>query len=154
MGGVGYAAMKTLISILFVMMIVGCGKTEPMGSGNEYNAEPVKELTAEEKALRDSVVGEYELKNPSGPAYKLVLLKNGSVEYYTRGKKVYERVRLMWAVENGEIHAGWGQSTPRSGEIGVYRINADKSLTQIALIEDGKRGDYLKEAQLTFKKIK
>ena len=63
--------MKSLIVLVVGLLAVGCGKTEPMGSGNEYNAElaidqnttkaePVKELTPEEK----KVVGAYEWKPP------------------------------------------------------------------------------------------
>ena len=60
--------MKSLIVLVVGLLSVGCGKTEPMGSGNEYNAElaidqnttkakPVRELTLEEK------VSEYEFRD-------------------------------------------------------------------------------------------
>ena len=40
--------MKTLISILFVMMVVGCGKTEAEKREEEDSKAPVKELTKED----------------------------------------------------------------------------------------------------------
>ena len=39
---------KTLISILFVMMVVGCGKTEAEKREEEGSKESVKELTKED----------------------------------------------------------------------------------------------------------
>ena len=56
------------------MLVSGCATTPP--------TKPVKELTAEEKALRDSVVGEYEAKG-IGFHIKHVFLKNGIHEIYS-----------------------------------------------------------------------
>ena len=95
--------MKSLIVLVVGLLSVGCGKTEPMGSGNEYNAElaidqnttkaePVKELTPEEKkALRDSVVGEYEGKDEDGDTIKVVVLENGIGESYLNGRLGFKK---------------------------------------------------------------
>ena len=151
--------MKTLIVLVVGFLAVGCGKTEPMGSGNEYNAElaidqnttkaePVKELTPEQKqkALRDSVVGEYESKYENGDTFKHVYLENGVYEFYSNGKK---QVELKWSIIDGEIHVEYS-----SGGIDIYRINPDKSITSFAGIENGKRKDIPKEFQNIKIKIK
>ena len=60
--------MRTLIILAVGLLAVGCGKSEPLGSGKEYNAglatvqnttkeKPAKELTLEE----EKVVGTYEI---------------------------------------------------------------------------------------------
>ena len=120
--------MRTLIILVVGLLSVGC-------------------LTPEQKqkALRDSVVGEHEIENSDGDAFKLILLENGIQKSYLNGKKPVED---KWTIENGEIHAG-------SGFIDVYRINKDSSITWIALIhKDGKREELPKERLLTFKRIK
>ena len=43
------------ITLIIGLLVVGCGKQEKADTAN-----PVKELTLDEKALRDSVVGTYE----------------------------------------------------------------------------------------------
>ena len=160
--------MKSLIVLVVGLLSVGCGKTEPMGSGNEYNAElaidqnttkaePVKELTPEQKqkALRDSVVGEYELKRGED-TLRMVLLGNGISEGYKNGKK--DEVEHKWSIsKEGEIHA-----TDSDGDILVFRINTKssrgissvRSITNIAEIKEGKRTKLAKDEQLTIEKIK
>ena len=61
---------KTLTVLMAGMLAVGC-------------------LTPEQKqkALRDSVVGEYEFKDENGNPYTFVFLENGVREYYLNGKK-------------------------------------------------------------------
>ena len=153
--------MKVLISILIGLLVVGCGKKEkplepsqlpaeppPANSPpkptdqNTTKAKPVKELTLEEKVL-----GEYEHKHENGNTYKIVLLDNGIVEEYTNGKKQTEG---KWSVVRGEIHTKYNYS----GTIFVYIINTDKSIAQIAAIQNGKRFDLPKERQISHKKIK
>ena len=128
--------MKSLIVLVVGLLSVGCGKTEPMGSGNEYNAElaidqnttkakPVRELTLEEK-----VVGEYEFRDRWN-TYKYILLYDGYYDYYRNGKKTGGSI---WTIANGEIHVNYD-----SGVIGIYRLNPDKSITYIGTIRDNKR---------------
>ena len=161
--------MKTLIILVVGLLAVGCGKTEPMGSGNEYNAElaidqntpkaePVKELTPEEKkALRDSVVGEY--KPPfTLPITKAVFLEKGIEQHSLNGEKWGGN---KWSIVKGEIYV-LGFFIPASELykpnhekiINVFRINKDKSITYIADIVDGKRTDSPKEGRMIFKRIK
>ena len=121
--------MKTLIVLVVGLLAVGCEK----------------KLTPEQK-LRDSVLGEYEHKFENGFTYKLVFLDNGIREFYLNGEKTNEG---KWSVVKEEIHVKGA-----SGLIEVYRINKDKSITPIAEILDGKRTDYSKEYQSTFKKLK
>jgi len=80
--------MRTLIVLVLGLLAVGC-------------------LTPEQKqkALRDSVVGEYEKKFADGDTRKLVLLDNGIYEYYFFGKKTGE---AKWSIVNKEIHVDYG----------------------------------------------
>jgi hypothetical protein len=143
--------MKLLISILIGLLVVGCGKTEPLGSGNEYNAglaidqntttaKPVKELTLEEK-----IVGTYEKKFDEG-TMKLVILENGTVEKYKNGEKTDD---FEWKIVGEEVHLGDGMPP-----VGVCKIEPNGDLTTIAEIDGRGRKDYSKEDQMTFKKIK
>jgi len=63
--------MRTLIILVVGLLAVGC-------------------ITPEQKALRDSVVGEYEFKNDYGDTSKLVFLENVIIEGYVNGKKQKE----------------------------------------------------------------
>ena len=121
-------------------------------------ANPVKELTAEEKALRESLVGEYEYEFTGTVAkQRLVFQENGKVELFrTHGGGDIE---CKWSVVDGEIQihpSQWGQGF----RIDIYRINTDDnnatkpitSITQIAGIRGGKREDYNRER--THEKIK
>ena len=100
----------------------------------------------QQKALRDSVVGEYEYKDKDGNAFKHVLLENGIGEWYLDGRKEQE---YKWIIVNGEIHA-------EDDDIYIYKINDDLSITYIAIIRirDGKRDDSIVRIDFTFKKIK
>ena len=116
--------MRTLIVLVVGLLAAGCSKS----------------LTEEEK----QVVGEYELKK-DGNTIKDVFLDNGVIEWYNiDGSKTGES---KWSIVDGEIHV-----KSDSGGINIFRINTDKSITPIASISDGKRTDYLKEKQWTFKK--
>ena len=150
--------MRTLIVLVVGLLAVGCEtplpqrpKAKPvkelmLADQNSTKAEPAKELTPEQKqkkALGDSVVGEYEFEN-DGSTYKLAILENGVLEYYSNDEKVGG---VKWLIVDGEIHAG-------SGFIHVWRFNIDKSITLIANLRDGKRQELSKEDQETYKKIK
>ena len=123
--------MKSLIVLVVGLLFVGC-------------------LTPEQKqqeALRDSVVGEYEYKHRSGTISKVVFLEKDIVEFYLNDKKQED---AKWSIVKGEIHVKYP-----SGYIQVYRINKDKSITMIAIIDgDAKREDWPKERQSTSIKIK
>ena len=107
---------------------------------NSTTAKPVKELTLEEK-----VVGEYE-SICNGKTYKRVFQENGIVEWYVNGRK---RAEYKLEIVNGEIRAAFGSEYKD-----IYRLNADRSITHIAYIDNGEREDFPKEEQLTYKKIK
>jgi len=106
-------------------------------------------LTPEQKqkALRDSVVGEYEFKGEL--TERLVFLDNGIVESSNVGKR--DKIEVKWKIsKEGEIHTTFSSSE----SITVWRVNKDRSITTIAMILDGKRSDRLKKHQRTYKKIK
>jgi len=122
--------MKTLIILIVGLLAVGCEK-------------PVRELTEEE----NQIIGEYEFKDEDGYTYKYVFLENGVREWYKMCKKARE---AKWSIVNKEIHVD-----DDFGEIYVYRINKDKSITYIATISFGThRTDLPKEKQITYIKIK
>ena len=102
----------------------------------------VKELTVEEK----KVVGEYERKD-DGDTFKWVFLENGHIKLYSDGEKADESI---WIIVNKEIHI---RAKHGSGIL-VFRINKDRSITEIAFIDDGKREELPKEDQMTLKRIK
>ena len=95
----------------------------------------------------EKVSGIYEQKRGKDDAETLatlVLLENGVHFVYKEGKS------LKWEIKDKEIHA-----VNADGDIGVFRINPDDSLSKMATIDkDGKRKDLEKKEQLTLKKIK
>ena len=142
------------ITLIIGLLVVGCGKQEkavtnestPTTNTNGVDgatAKPFKKLTLKEK----KVVGAYEGKEGED-IFKLVLLENDVFEYYNNGKK--REGDYKWSIsEDGELHV-----IDEDGDIGVYRINKDGSLTLIARIQEGKREEAPKEYQFTAKKIK
>ena len=94
------------------------------------------------------VIGEYELKE-DGNTERVVVLDNGIMELYKNGKK--DEVEHKWSIsKEGEIHA-----TDSEGDIFIFRINKDESITIIARIhKDREREEAPKDKQMTFKKIK
>jgi len=146
--------MKNTLLLITILLAVSCGKgkesppktkvtednnTKPIKVDDTNATKPVKELT-----LREKIVGEYERNYPATGALKQVFLDNGIRELHVDGKKKYEN---KWKIVDGKIHID------EDGDMVVYRINPDRSITGIAVIDkDGKRTDY--EFQLTFKKIK
>ena len=154
--------MKTLISILF-MMLVGCATTPTKESvtgeevkifrcltekelntvtnNNGTTAKPVKELTPEE----NKAVGEYELVDADGNTTKLVLLENGKVEIYFNDEKIDE---ATWKIVGKEVHVG------SEKERAVFKVEPNGDLTCIASIRGGKRTELPNEAQGTWKKVK
>ena len=141
------------ITLMIGLLVVGCGKQEkadtnestPTTNTNKVDgttAKPIKGLTLEE----EKVVGTYEGKK-YGLTYRVVLLEYGICEKYFNGKKLAAHGK--WKIVEGQIHIDG------RGNIEVYRINSDKSITSIATInKDGKRIDFPKEGQMTLKKIK
>ena len=141
--------MKVLIPILIDLLVVGWGEKQSANTNESNNtkAKPSKELTPEEqKALRESVIGAYEIKYNKDNIHKRVLLENGIVEHHFDGKKLEEQ---KWVIVNGQIHMILFPEF-----LDVYRINSDKSITRIADVKEGKRTDYPKERQLIWEKIK
>ena len=125
--------MKVLISILIGLLVGGCATLTPEQK--------------QQKALRDSVLGEYEHKDEDGDTLKYVFLGNGVYEWHENGEKLSAH---KWSVVKDEIHIAVSNA-----HTDVYRINPDKSITEIASINlDGKRTDRLKDHQYTFIKIK
>ncbi|MCH2379552.1 MAG: hypothetical protein MK236_09050 [Pedosphaera sp.] len=116
--------MKNSITVLFVLLVVGCGKTET-------------------ERLEDSVVGSYE-----GETIKLVFLGNGVVKFYKNGE---DEERFNWKIVGDEVHFITSYN-PRM--VIVYEINLNGDLTSIASIQDEREGIFSKELQRTYKRLK
>jgi hypothetical protein len=124
------------ITLIIGLLVIGC-LTPEQKQWQEWG---------QVKALRDSVVGEYEYKKRG---HKFVFLENGTAEGYVHGNR-QKAEEYKWSIVDGEIYVHWYGE--RIGE--VYRINTDKSITLIVSISDGKRTDRPKDKQITYKKIK
>tara|TARA_B100001971_G_C18034624_1_gene454370 strand:+ start:364 stop:786 length:423 start_codon:yes stop_codon:yes gene_type:complete len=137
----------TLIVLIVGILAVGC-------------------LTSEQKqkALRDSVVGEYENKGEDGTTEKYIFLVNGAFEKHANGKKIAER---KWSIVNkGNPLIINGITMERklashlihihhSGRLfHIFRINSDKSISQIGHINNEIWSRYTKNPPPSLKKIK
>ena len=122
--------MKNTLLVIVVLLVTACATT---------STKPVKEFTKED------VIGAYEAKTKDGSITKRVFFENGTQVYYFNGAMGGEQ---KWSIVNKELHVKFG------GGAYVFTINEDKSITNIAEIEDGKRKETPKENQSTFKKIK
>lgn len=126
---------------------------KPTGELTKADYEKLTEEEKKKKALRDSVVGEYENKlDGDTRASKWVFHYNGKMELYgkTRFNEAWGKTdEIPWSIVNKEIHL---QAATAYFE--VYRINKDRSITWVANIHVGKRTDVLKEEQYNWKKIK
>ena len=101
-----------------------------------------------DKPTMKSVSGTYELKK-DGNTFRLVLLKNGIVEYHFNGEKLATDSEEWKISKKGELYV-----TASNGDAGVYRINKDRSITIISEIYGGKRTDRSNSRQYTYKRIK
>ena len=158
-GGSIIRNMKSLLVLIVGLMTVGCITPEQPLEPSQLPAEPspansppnptdqntTKEGPVKELTLEESELGEYEWKYEDGSTTKLVFLENGITEMYRNGEK---RNDAKWSISNGELHV-----VRDFGEIHVFRINKDKSITEIALIKDKKRSDWPYEVN-TLKNIK
>ncbi len=115
-------------------------RTAPQRTYKKIN-QPIRSLTLEEKKF----AGTYERKIRSN-TYRWVFLDNGIAEHYRNGNK-YSSDR-EWSIVDNELHVKYPNS-----EVGVFKINPDNSITHVANISNGKRIDYTKERETTWKKI-
>ena len=122
--------MKNLITIIIMLVPVGCGKSE---------VENIKEPT------KEGVVGSYELKIGED-TFKLVILSNGQGDGYINGKKTAE---ATWKIAEKELH----NMNSLHKNTAVYKIEPNGDLTVIATIEDGKRTDLPKDKQFFYKRL-
>ena len=143
--------MKSLMVLVVGLLAVGCATVKDICVQLGISKPNTPEQ--KQKTLRDSVVGEYEWKRGDGYTQKwcfmerYVYLVGNGIE----GEKTEESFR--WSIESGQIQIFY----TKKGElirILIYRINQDKSITYIAGIENGKRIDWPKDNQITYKKIK
>ena len=136
--------MKNTLLVIVALLVGGCGKGDTTKEApsktkvtEDNNTKPIEvadtnatKLTAEEQ----KVVGEYELKLDGGTE-RVVLLENGIVDTYVDGKK--EESEGKWKLtKGGELH------TIFYGNVLIYRINKDGSITFVGYTRDGKRNDY------------
>ena len=116
--------MKNLITILIMLVALGCGKTETVISENPSDP-------------REKLVGSYKW----GETGKVHFLGNGKSELYINGKRTFE---WKWMIVGNEVHL--------VGDlVAVCRIETNGDLTEVAEIEGGKRTD---KKGMTLKKLK
>ena len=127
-------------------MVAGCGKKQPANTGEDSNT-PAK--TAKESALEGKVVGAWMPEGGTlGKSDKFVFHKGGACEFWENGEKAKNAMK-GWSIKNNEVHM-----VESDGNVLVFKLNDNGSLEWVAGIEDGKREDFPKEDQWTFKKIK
>ena len=75
----------------------------------------------------------------------MVLQDNGVVDEYVNDQP---GIKYKWEILGKEVHIG-----DNYGGVTIARVNADTSLTVIAVINDGKREEVFRDNQITFKRI-
>ena len=147
--------MRTLIILVVGLLSVGCGKAEPMGSGNEYNTglpadqnttkpESVKELTPE------SILGTYKRKDVGTSREKLLIFRIDNVLDYNY---LSDTVSIgKWNVINGEAVVTFRKNIRDVSEstggyyhyykVDYYRMEKNGDLTMVAngkkTVKDGR----------------
>ena len=94
------------------------------------------------KSAEEDVVGTYEAKD-RGDTYGVIFLNTGVIETYNNGQK--DSKELKWNIVNKEVNVEYTDE-----DVGVFRINTDRSLTAIAQVKNGKRTDISRKVQLTY----
>jgi len=136
--------MKNFALLVLVLAASACTTASTM------NVVAGRQLTPKEFGL----VGGYEGKDNKGTVIKGFLLGNGLAEVYVDGKK-NGKYMLNWKLKEGDVYVGVTSSRYRvPTAFSIFDIKPNGDLTQIALIEDGKRKDIPRADQFTFKKIK
>ena len=93
-----------------------------------------------------SMAETYERKG-GGNTSTIVFLENGIAEDYTNGRGPQRRAK--WRRKGNKIHV-----TEQSGGVAVFKINADRSLTHVIRINNGRSLNVPKQYQFTYKNIK
>ena len=145
--------MKPLITILILLVAVGCGEA----------AYQISSIGSEIAKLEEKIVGSYEDIHEGRFIHKLVFLENGKTESYMnvqgnehpckfgtwkiKGHRPYEMKRVFWIQEKETV---------------VLQIYPNGNLTEIVIIKTVnelgerivERKNIPKEAQRTYKKVK
>ena len=132
--------MRTLIVLVVGLLVAGCATVKDIGvqlGGGKPTTPTIK-----------SVAGTYEA-TIDGDTGNLVLLANGKVKFHdgNDGKDkegTWELVEKEVRIEEVDIEE----------VTDILKIESNGNLTIIALVEGGKRTDFQKDKQITFKKIK
>jgi hypothetical protein len=144
--------MKTFITILILLVAVGCGEA----------AYQISSIGSEIEKLEEKIVGSYEDIHEGHFIHKLIFLENGKTESYMnaqgnehpckfgtwkiKGHRPYELNRVHWIQEKETV---------------VLQIYSNGDLTEIAIIKTiNERGERIekrksvpKEDQRTYKKV-
>jgi hypothetical protein len=102
--------------------------------------------------LNDNFVGVYE-GQVGEFSLRYAFLDNGVVEVNRNGEKVSTS---KWTIKNSGFLDARGQVhvEDKNGDVDVFRIKSDGSLTHVAYIVKGERKDTPKSERFNFKKIK
>ena len=131
--------------------------TPSKNDGNTGTKLEPRKLTAEEEELKASVIGEYEFKNKMGTNIIEVFQANGDMEWHNKDKK-HIKGKWKWKIVGDKMHMTPVSFNDKEGTglngWTIFKINKDRSITSIALIEDGIRADLSEKEQDTIKRIK
>ena len=158
--------MKVLIPILIGLLVVGCGKKESTSTSEKVSKTasaieptwetppPTEPYIAKRNLKPEDVIGIYEKQVEEGNIFRIVFLKEGSMEFYSKGEKLDEDSVLgssKWRIEGSEI-----RTSNKDGLVeAIYTIENNGDLTRSGLfgVLNG-RINYSKDELDTYNKVK
>jgi hypothetical protein len=157
--------MKILIPILIGLLVVGCGKKESTSTSEKVSKTasaieptwetppPTEPYIAKRNLKPEDVIGIYEKQVEEGNIFRIVFLKEGSMEFYSKGEKLDEDSVLgsnKWRIEGSEI-----RTSNKDGNGVIYTIenNGDLTLSGLFGVLNG-RINYSKDELDTYNRVK
>ena len=157
--------MKVLIPILIGLLVVGCGKKESTSTSEKVSKTasaieptwetppPTEPYIAKRNLKPEDVIGIYEKQVEEGNIFRIVFLKEGSMEFYSKGEKLDEDSVLgsnKWRIEGSEI-----RTSNKDGNGVIYTIenNGDLTLSGLFGVLNG-RINYSKDELDTYNRVK
>jgi len=158
--------MKILVSILLGLLVVGCGKKESTSTSGKVSKTasaieptwetslPTEPYIAKRNLKSEDVIGIYEKQVEEGNIFRIVFLKEGSMEFHSKGEKLDEDSVLgssKWRIEGSEIRTSNKDGLVES----IYTIENNGDLTRSGLfgVLNG-RINYSKDELDTYNRIK
>ena len=151
--------------MIAVMALVGCGKKESTSTSEKVSKTasaieptwetppPTEPYIAKRNLKPEDVIGTYEKQVEEGNVFRTVFLKDGNMEFYSKGKKLDKDSVLgsnKWRIEVSEI-----RTSNKDGNGFIYTIenNGDLTLTGLLHVVNG-RMNYSKDELDTYNRVK